>query len=401
MTLFAKSPWPLKTMGDVCAKKEQADPASKPDDLFTYVDIASVSNQLLAIETPKLLMGREAPSRARKRIRTQDVILATTRPYLKSIAMVPESLDGEVCSTGFCVLRATESVLPEWLFFCAVSDAFIGQLTSKMRGANYPAVSDRDVYAATIPVPSLDEQRRIVGRIKECMERIDEVRELRAEGLKEANALFFSTAYEKYQRLCREEKTKALSELVVAMGGGTPSKKNEAFWKGTTPWVSPKDMKTWQVFDAKDHITEEAIAGSSTKMVPAGAVLMVVRGMILAHSLPIALARVPLTINQDMKALIAGKRVIPEYIAYMLVGAKPILLDKVLVAGHGTRRLLTETWSHLPIPVPPLDVQEAVVDELDAVRATAAEMVATFGAYKTDHEQITGAVLRKAFAGKL
>src|SRR5262249_9064397 len=150
-----------------------------PDSDFLYIDIASVSNDEFKVDTPKRLSGRDAPSRARKRVRAGDVIIATTRPYLKSIARIPQNFDGEICSTGFCVLRPTEDVTSDWLFFCALSDDFIGQLTEKMRGASYPAVTDRDVLDARIPLPAMEEQRRIVARINECMERVDEIDGLR------------------------------------------------------------------------------------------------------------------------------------------------------------------------------------------------------------------------------
>lgn len=63
-------------------------------------------------------------------------------------------------------------------------------------------------------------------------------------------------------------------------------------------------MKVDYIDDAQDHISEAAIENSSTRLIPAGAFLMVVRGMIPARSFPTAIARVPVTINQDMKAIV-------------------------------------------------------------------------------------------------
>ena len=389
---------PLHEIARIAGKP--VNPQKCPEEEFALFSIPAFD-----AGAPEITKGGNVKS-GKTQVQPGQVMVSKLNPRIPRVWLVePQKTERCIASTEFIPIEIERraKVLPEFLMWMCRSPQFMGPLQSGVKSStkSHQRVRPALIMEQSIPVPPLAEQRRIVGRVKECMERIGEVRELRVEGLKEASALFFSTAYETYQRLCREQKTTALSELVVAMGGGTPSKKNEAFWNGSIPWVSPKDMKTWELFDAKDHITEAAIAGSSTKMVPAETVLMVVRGMILAHSLPIALARVPLTINQDMKALIAGKRVVPEYIAYMLVGAKPILLNKVLVAGHGTRRLLTETWSNLPIPVPGLEHQRAIVDELDAVRSTTAEMVATFDSYTTDHEHITGAVLRKAFAGEL
>ena len=185
MSVFSASRWPLKKLNAICGAKEVADPTRSPNAEFSYVDIASVSNESFSVTLPKRLVGRDAPSRARKRIRRGDVIVATTRPYLKSIAQIPEEFDGEVCSTGFCVLRPTEQVTSDWLFFCSLSEEFIGQLTACMRGANYPAVTDRDVMDAEIPLPSVVDQDRIVARIKECMDRVNEIASLCSESLRE------------------------------------------------------------------------------------------------------------------------------------------------------------------------------------------------------------------------
>ncbi len=104
----------------------------------------------------------------------------------------------------------------------------------------------------------------------------------------------------------------ALDDLVSVSGGGTPSKSRPEFFTGQIPWVSPKDMKCWEIFDSQDHITQEAIDNSSTKLIGTGAVLVVIRSGILKHSLPVAINRVPVTLNQDMKALVCTDRTIPE-----------------------------------------------------------------------------------------
>ena len=84
---------------------------------------------------------------------------------------------------------------------------------------------------------------------------------------------------------------KILKYIVSQQGGGTPDKSNLSFWDGDIPWVSPKDMKVDYISTSQDKITLQAIEQSSTKLVPIGSVLMVVRGMILIHSVPVALTQ--------------------------------------------------------------------------------------------------------------
>ncbi|WP_163372736.1 restriction endonuclease subunit S [Endozoicomonas acroporae] len=148
------------------------------------------------------------------------------------------------------------------------------------------------------------------------------------------------------------------------IGGGTPSKDRLEFWNGNIPWVSPKDMKVDYLSDAQDKITDQAIQESSTKLLPVGSVLIVVRGMILAHSVPVALTQAPVTINQDMKALVPGKGVDGEFLLFFMKGLKGFILDLVEESAHGTKCLRTEVFERIKITIPDLDEQIEIIKKL-------------------------------------
>jgi type I restriction enzyme S subunit len=154
----------------------------KPEEEFLYVDISSVSPDGRIVE-PKPLIGSKAPSRARKPIRKGDVLFATTRPYLKKIALVPAELDGQICSTGFCVLRPKKGqVDSKYLLYVARSEITLSQVLPKMRGAAYPSVTDDDVLDAQIPLPPLEVQRRIAEEIEAFEKEVLRIKE----GLRES-----------------------------------------------------------------------------------------------------------------------------------------------------------------------------------------------------------------------
>ena len=142
------------------------------------MDITNVSNTTYKIIGWNLIKGKNAPLRARRLIKSGDVIFATTRPYLKNIAIVPDELDNQICSTGFCVIRANKKlVIPEWIFYNLLNDNFIARLISKMRGISYPAVSDRDILNEKIPLPPLEEQRKIAEYLQNLQEKILKLKE--------------------------------------------------------------------------------------------------------------------------------------------------------------------------------------------------------------------------------
>lgn len=150
-----------------------------------------------------------------------------------------------------------------------------------------------------------------------------------------------------------------ISEVCQMQSGGTPSKKNPAFWDGDIPWATPKDMKRPRLSDAIDHITQEGLQNGS-KLAPKGSVFVVVRGMILAKDVPVALAESPMAINQDMKAIIPGNRLIPDFLLYALATFKDNLFQRVGRSGHGTATLKGNEVAEFKIPLPDINTQNEI-----------------------------------------
>ena len=168
----------LKTVdiGSVCLETIQRDPQREPDKEFVYVDIASVDNQAKRINATQRILGKDAPSRARKEIRSGDVLVSTVRPNLNAVAFVPPTLDGQIASTGFCVLRPNPVCIDNrYLFYRTTWTEFVEYLSSRVTGANYPAVSDSVIKSAPIPLPPLPIQKQIAA----VLEKADAAREKR------------------------------------------------------------------------------------------------------------------------------------------------------------------------------------------------------------------------------
>jgi len=154
-----------------------------------------------------------------------------------------------------------------------------------------------------------------------------------------------------------------LSDVCRFQSGGTPSKQNPEFWQGTIPWVSPKDMKRPRLNDVEDHISQEALE-SGSKLAPAGSVFVVVRGMILAKTVPVALATVPMAINQDMKAIVPGAELRSDFLLYALETFRESLFKKVGRSGHGTATLMGHEVTAFKIPLPDMETQEEIASAI-------------------------------------
>ena len=169
---------------------------------------------------------------------------------------------------------------------------------------------------------------------------------------------------------------KCLKRIVQFRGGGTPTKDNAEYWRGDIPWVSPKDMKVSVVVDTEDKITAQAIRDSATKLVQAGAVLIVVRSGILVHSIPVALAGREVTLNQDLKALIPSSELLPEYLVYLISGMQRELLVEWKKEGATVESLDLELVANTPTPLPASAEQRAIAAFLDRETARIDALVA-------------------------
>ena len=147
------------------------------------------------------------------------------------------------------------------------------------------------------------------------------------------------------------------------LSGGTPSKQESSLWMGPIPWVSPKDMKRPRICDAIDHVSKDALS-RGTQLAPVGSILMVVRGMILAHTFPVAVTVGPVAFNQDIKALVPASRFESDFILYWLQERGSEILNLTDVSNHGTKRLPSELLFDSKVPAPSKEEQIEIVEIL-------------------------------------
>ena len=159
----------FERIGDLVGHVTQCQPTKLGRESITYLDISSVDRETKRLVAPERIAVGLAPSRARQQVYGDDVLISTVRPNLNAVAVVPRQFDGEVASTGFCVLRPfKDRVYPQYLFYFAQTNRFVSHLTRISTGASYPAVTDNDVLETRIPLPSLSEQRCIAGQLEQA-----------------------------------------------------------------------------------------------------------------------------------------------------------------------------------------------------------------------------------------
>ena len=253
-----------------------------------------------------------------------------------------------------CGILPNDRFVPEFLFYAL--RALKNEMKQRAGGGAQPNISQQIIRDLEIPLPPLEEQRRIVAEIEGYQKVLDGARQILA-------------SYKPQFEAEPEWPMTELRSLTSISSGGTPSKANAGYWTGTIPWVSAKDMKTPQLSDAQLHVSESAIKETATELAPKGSVLVLVRGMGLANGVPICELLAPCAFNQDIKALRPTKEISSAYLAAALRREERQLKNAISTAAHGTLKIETERLLEIEIPLPPLDEQRRLVAELDAEAA--------------------------------
>jgi type I restriction enzyme, S subunit len=259
-----------------------------------------------------------------------------------------------------------------------------------------------------VQYPPLEEQERIVEVLDEHLSRLDKALAEVSLAAKKTEAFIKSYLLSLVQgsaSTCHDSgswQKMQIGSLGKWRGGGTPSKSNPTFWlDGQIPWLTAKDMKTFRIRDTQDHITEAGVAGSSANLFPSKAVVVVTRSGILEWKLPVALTEVPVTVNQDLKALVCNADVLPEWAAYSILGFEHRILDECRKAGTTVANLNFEDFLKFEIFVPPIERQQELsnliqesIDYLDSIRTRVNTLQTTL----TDMRR---SILNNAFLGAL
>jgi len=208
-----------------------------------------------------------------------------------------------------------------------------------------------------------------------------------------------------------------LGQIGEWCGGGTPSKRNPGYWaNGTIPWISPKDMKVFEIAKCEDYITNEAVSASATKIIPKESVVMVTRSGILRHTFPVAVNIVEAALNQDLKALAPYEGMSAKYIAYYLTYCN----DKILAAcskdGTTVQSIETDRLKKFKVPLAPRDEQYKIVSKMEelfsdldkgedylrqAIFLLCGSKVGAFDSFFKNSGRLRQSIFKSAFSGTL
>jgi type I restriction enzyme S subunit len=456
MTRALPDGWQWRTLGDVAEEKiDQGGPTGSE---FAYVDISSIDNDAKRVTAPKILPAKEAPSRARQRLRAGDVVVSMTRPNLNAVAQIPDDLDGSIGSTGFHVLRA-KSVEPVWLRYAVQTPDFVLAMSGLVQGALYPAVRPRDVRAFALPVPPADEQRRIVAEIEEQFTRLDagvealkrlqaHLRRYRSAVLKAATDGTLAATASGAAGGAKHAENETGADLLARVIEAQSAQRRAAGLRviDGSAALQPYDLPKGWCWAALGQLAWDSGYGTSQKCDYAGSgepvlrIPNIVKGTIDLGDLKVAKSSLGLPPGDELRrgdllvvrtngskdllgrgAVVTDEPARPTYFASYLirfrlmpVGPLPEYLRLIWngpwvrrwIEAHssnsaGQNNVNLKALSALPIPIPPPDLQTRIVAEADALLSTADATAEAVSAMLVRSGRLRASILRSAFEGAL
>jgi len=297
------------------------------------------------------------PSRADILVSEGDILFAKMANTNKVLS-IDKKLDGIIVSTGFSVHKVQKNIVhPNYLLQYLKHDYFQRQKNKLCTGAIQSAISNSGIEKIFVPVPENISDQKVIANI---LSKVESLIGQRKQTISLLDEFLRCTFLEMFGDPVTNDKkcdTLPFNKVGHFQSGGTPSKGRPEFWEGIFPWVSPKDMKTTYIKDSQDHISELVFAETRQKRIKPYSLLIVIRGMILVHTFPVAINIVEVAINQDLKAIEPNEKFNVFYLLVCLNGLKRQILDQISSASHGTKKFDSSVLNKLRIPVPPIEDQ--------------------------------------------
>jgi type I restriction enzyme S subunit len=386
--------WPRVKLGEVLRRVERFEPR---DELTEY-PFAGTYSFARGIFVGERKLGSAFALPKIQRIRAGDFIYCKIMAWEGAFGIAPKEADNCVMSGAFVIYELNRDKIDEKFldYFFKVPDHWqsIGSQssgTNVRRQSLHPTQFER----AEIPLPSLEEQRRMVSRIEELAAQVLEARTLRHQAAEEAEALILSALT--HLRLPAGTKSKPIAECSRMSTGTTPPSERSDFYGGPVQWYTPGDLEyQMRLGTSSRTLTELALAERKARMFEPGTVLLVAIGGSLGK---VALTHERCSANQQITGIKFSEEVLPEYGFWWVRG-----LGKALMAAapQATLPIINqERIGEFEISVPPLAEQRRIVAELDALQAEVDALKRLQAETAAELDALLPALLDRAFKGEL
>lgn len=377
-------------------------PKTPQDTLINYIDLESVKKgKILAIKEMQL---SDAPSRAKRVVKSGDVLFSTVRPYQKNFTIIENEQDNLIASTGFAILRAKENSDSRFLYQMLYSDVVMNQIISEMKGSNYPAVNASDVENVEILLPSLEEQQKIASILSTVDEQIDETEQLivKTKELKKGlmqQLLTKGIGHTEFKQTELGEIPEnwgitSIEEISTVIRGASPRPKGDPrYYGGKVPRLMVADVtRDKKYVTPKIDFLTEAGALKSRPM-KKGDFVVVCSGTV---GLPAILA-VDACIHDGFLALKdIDDKCSKEFLYYQFSSLREEL-DAAATHGGVFTNLTTQIVKEFKITLPSIEEQQKIA----AILSTVDEQIEVYEQEKAKYEELKKGLMQQLLTGQI
>jgi type I restriction enzyme S subunit len=303
---------------------------------------------------------------------------------------------------GWLVLRKKiNNIYPDFFYYLLSSPKVFDQFDKLASGSTVRNLNTKLVSNVIVSYPEdIAEQQRIVSILDQAFESIDKAKENIEKNIENSKELFenyFQNIFFKQN----EFPIRKLGELTTLTTGGTPSTSKQEYYKnGSINWIVSGDIHKKEIFYCDKKITEEGLKNSNAKYLPLNSVLIALNGLGKTRG-TVAILRTKATCNQSIVSIFPKdlNKITPEFIFYYLDGRYNFIRS---ITGDKDRRGLNMPLiRELNIPLPNLQEQQELINNLKSMKEHTNELTLHYRQYLDNLDELKKSILNKAFSGYL
>lgn len=365
----SKQPYPAWSMSLLKDAVEINPKTESLPNQFVYIDLEAVQRGTLI--STKIYKKQDAPSRAQRLLKANDVLFQMVRPYQKNNYFF--KLEGSlpaVSSTGYAQLRAKNNC-QKFIYYTLHTEKFVRNVLDRCTGGTYPAINSSDLGEIVINIPCKEEQQKIAA----FFTALDEKIRLSEQKLNLISKIKKGIAQKLFAQDLRFKnkdgyffdswKSYTVGELVDVIGGGTPSTQNPDYWDGDIYWLTPTEINSKYVHSSNRKITFDGVRNSSAKLLPKGALLLTTRATLGACS--INNQDNPVCTNQGFQSLVCKDGVDNEFMYYVVTDSA---FQKTMIqraSGSTFLEISSKNLKGILIHLPSLEEQRQIATLLSSL----------------------------------
>lgn len=264
-------------------------------------------------------------------------------------------------------------------------------------GAAQPNLSTEQINNIELPLPPLEEQKRIVAKLDNLFAKIDKAIALHQKNCEEADIFMASVLNDVFVELEEKYEKKILGNLTKTTSGGTPSRNQKSYWNGTIGWLKSGELNDGYITEVEEYITEEGLNKSSAKLFPKGTLLIAMYGATVGR---LGILKIKTTTNQAICGILNDKKEFETlYMFYFLKKSREKMIKD---SFGGAQPNISQTYiKELEIPLPPLPTQQKVVSYLDEISNKMEKIKQIQKEKMQSLKELKASILDKAFKGEL